>query len=346
MERDFHYLVEMYGTAGAREKFENIIASALNRLFLNEAHQVAVSRGDGGIDVFRKSLNEPIIYQCKFFLENIGDSQRQQIRESFNVAVNNYPNLEEWVLCVPKILSESEHQWFSNFKEKNKSFKINLYDKTALLNLLKDTGEYHSVFNLITIEKSVLSQEKNITSLFNLAFFGVQFSYLIDLLLYDRKETANYCEILQNGLPWVNNPQTRERLNANINAVREFVDGPLRFDMRFENESAYYWCKEIESCVITVQDTLRNEELPYFITGKLLGSFNAILDSSERTISEESIQYLLNVITKLNLSAEVFSRISEHAFEMAKISTPLNLDTKKVNAPTYIYEIVSNYICL
>lgn len=346
MERDFNYLVEMYGNSGAREKFENIIASALQRLFLNEAYQVEISRGDGGIDVFRKSISEPIIYQCKFFLDNIGDSQKNQIRESFKVAINNYPNLEEWVLCVPKLLTESEHKWFSSFKENNKLFKISLYDRNALLSLLKDTGEYYSVFNLIAIDKPKLLQEKNKSSLFSLAFFGVQFSNLIGLLLGDRKETASYCEILQNGLPWVSNIQTRERLNANINAVRKFVDGPLNYNMCFENESAYYWCKEVESCVLTLQDVLGDEDSPYFVAGKLLGIYNSFLDSSEKTISQEEVQFLLCIIKKLNLSTEIFNRISEYALEMSKPSEPLSLHSKKINAPSYIYDIISNYICM
>lgn len=131
---NFSYLKKIYGIAWTGEKFENIIASALQRLFLYEAYQVEISKGDGEIDVFRKSINEPIIYQCKFFLDNIGDSQKNQIRESFKVETNNYPNLEEWVLCVPEILTESEHKWFNSFKENNKTFKISLYDKNLLLN--------------------------------------------------------------------------------------------------------------------------------------------------------------------------------------------------------------------
>jgi len=220
MERDFNYFVEVYGIAGAREKFENVIASALQRLHSNKAYQVEVSKGDGGIDIFCEGLDKPIIYQCKFFLKEISSSQKNQIRESFRTAAKNYPEFKEWVLCIPKLLTESEHKWFCKFKDNNPLYKITLFDKTALLNLLKDTDEYNSVFNLISIEKSVIiPQARSKATLLNLAFFGIQFSYLIGLLLGDRKETASYCEILQNGLLWVSNPQTKER----INAVREFV---------------------------------------------------------------------------------------------------------------------------
>jgi len=116
--------------------------------------------------------------------------------------------------------------------------------------------------------------------------------------------------------------------------------------MRFENESAYYWCKEIESSVMTIQDTLQNEDLPYFMTGKLLGTFNSILDSSKNTISNDLIHALIGVIKKLNLSNEVFNEISELAVEMTKDSPSISLHSKKVNAPLRIYGLISNYICM
>ena len=94
MEYDFKYLVTKYGLAGAREKFEKICIEVFQEEFGPLAKEVAVSQGDDGIDVLVGDLDDrPSIYQCKFFIDGIGDSQKQQIRESFRKVVTKHPNI-------------------------------------------------------------------------------------------------------------------------------------------------------------------------------------------------------------------------------------------------------------
>ena len=153
MERDFTYLKEKYSIAGAREKFEDICAEVLGLEYGCETHQIRVTRGDGGIDVMVGDFSAPIHnFQCKFFLDGLGDSQKAQIRESLSTAAKN-PNfgMKEWTLCVPLTLSQEEMTWWSGRKnawQTEFDIKISLYDKEYLLGLLKKHGIYERVFGL------------------------------------------------------------------------------------------------------------------------------------------------------------------------------------------------------
>ena len=87
MERDFRYLRDKYGDAGARDIFEKICTELLHAKYGENAHNIRVNKGDEGIDILVGDFSSPIDdYQCKFFLDGICDSQKKQIRESFQTA--------------------------------------------------------------------------------------------------------------------------------------------------------------------------------------------------------------------------------------------------------------------
>ncbi len=145
MDRNFKYLIDKYGEEGARYKFENFIARALQKKY-KDAYQVKASQGDGGIDVFRGDLRNPIIYQCKFFVNSLGSTQKQNIKESYKTALKNYPLFINWILCIPKLLTQDEHKWWNGFKKDNP--KTDLMDENMLISLLKETNVYEEIFEL------------------------------------------------------------------------------------------------------------------------------------------------------------------------------------------------------
>ena len=122
MERDFRYLRDKYGDAGAREIFEKICSELLYSCFGEDTHNIRVSQGDGGIDILVGDFTKPIEnYQCKFFLDGIGDSQKQQIRESFESALESEEyKMKKWILCVPCCLSAKEFKWWSTWSAQKK----------------------------------------------------------------------------------------------------------------------------------------------------------------------------------------------------------------------------------
>ena len=123
MNRDWRDFKSLNGNiAGAREAFE-IACETLFRKIYSEYNtsQVAVKQGDGGIDIFIGEIGvEPIIVvQCKFFLEEFGNSQKSQIRDSFKSCIlSEKYELKEWILCLPRILDIDDNIWWAEWKEK------------------------------------------------------------------------------------------------------------------------------------------------------------------------------------------------------------------------------------
>ncbi len=171
MELDFKYLLLKH-KEGARYVFESACEKALKSEFIN-AFSVKCNPGDEGIDVFVGDFNEPIsVYQCKFFIESIGDSQKKQIRDSFKKSVESKKYiLKEWYLCVPKALDIDEHKWWATWKKNTSQIhkiKIGLLDSTVLLSLFRKHKVDEEVFDLedrIKLEeiyKYLIEREKSI----------------------------------------------------------------------------------------------------------------------------------------------------------------------------------------
>lgn len=103
---------------GGRVLFQRML-SALIAVEYKAATDIRPDPGDWGIDVVVGSLAESImIWQAKYFYDKIGDSQKQQIRESFASAMkhaklNGY-RVDAWTLCVACELSAPEKKWWDN----------------------------------------------------------------------------------------------------------------------------------------------------------------------------------------------------------------------------------------
>lgn len=152
MERDFRYLRDAHGDAGAREIFEKICTELMHGCFANNAHNIRVSQGDGGIDILVGDLTKPIEnYQCKYFIDSIDDPQKNQIRNSFKRAIESTDyKMKTWTLCVPCVLSAKEFKWWSEWsaeKRKIHDINISLYDGGYLISQLKKHDLYNRAFD-------------------------------------------------------------------------------------------------------------------------------------------------------------------------------------------------------
>ena len=152
MERDFRYLRDIHDDAGARAIFEKICTELLHAKYGEQAHNIRVSQGDQGIDILVGDFSEPIEnYQCKFFIDGIGDSQKTQIRESFETAINSTSyKMKKWILCVPCTLSAAEFKWWSEWSSKKRNLHgvdISLYDGGYLISQLKKYDIYKTAFD-------------------------------------------------------------------------------------------------------------------------------------------------------------------------------------------------------
>lgn len=118
-------LVLLHGNEGARFAFESACLLVLSTKFNNENVQgIRIHQGDGGIDVYVGLLGvEPVaVYQCKFFLNGIDESQKEQIRKSFRTASKSERfELKSWHLCLPQDLTLDEAAWFDGWSQKKES---------------------------------------------------------------------------------------------------------------------------------------------------------------------------------------------------------------------------------
>lgn len=120
---DWKDLVILHGNVeGARAAFEQACESIIRAKFPNKkVRGVRVHIGDGGIDIYVGELGvAPVdVYQCKYFIEGIDESQKSQIRESFRTAINSTEfKVNAWYLCLPVNLSVQEAIWFDGWAGK------------------------------------------------------------------------------------------------------------------------------------------------------------------------------------------------------------------------------------
>lgn len=144
--------------AGAREAFEDTCETLFREINLGKhVSQMKVKAGDGGIDIFIGEFGiEPItVIQCKFFLESFEESQKSQIRDSFDTAIKSDKyELKEWILCIPRIIDIDENSWWFKWKHKklteyskDTNF-IKLTNGNELIDLLKINNLYNRIFKI------------------------------------------------------------------------------------------------------------------------------------------------------------------------------------------------------
>jgi hypothetical protein len=84
-------------------------------------HPVEGASGDEGLDIFEGELSgNPTIWQVKSFPNGVGDSQKGQIRESFNTALRHFKP-KNWILCLSVNLDSKAHRWWERYKQSKAS---------------------------------------------------------------------------------------------------------------------------------------------------------------------------------------------------------------------------------
>lgn len=113
------FLDESKTFAGARERFQLLVTDLVSVQVPAASEVAAPSGSDWGIDTYVGALNgQMVVWQSKFFLD-WGETQRGQIRASFNEvmkkAEENSFAVAAWTLCVPSVLPPDEQKWFDTW---------------------------------------------------------------------------------------------------------------------------------------------------------------------------------------------------------------------------------------
>ncbi len=124
-EINFNIFIRRWTLEGARSYFEEFISEFLRIKYKynSSIRTLRKNPGDWGIDVILGNLdNFNIIWQCKFFHDKLGTSQKAQIRGSYNDLLKNSREkgfkIYRWVLCIPIDLDPKEYKWWKKWKEK------------------------------------------------------------------------------------------------------------------------------------------------------------------------------------------------------------------------------------
>jgi hypothetical protein len=158
MNKDWFLLVEKYGFVGARDKFESICETLFKQIYPDKyVKTVRANPGDEGIDVLIGEIGmEPIdVIQCKFFPNSFDQSQKAQVKKSFNSALDsNKFEVKSWTLCLINVFDIDQHIWWNKWKSDqiinrglDKNF-ISLKDGNDLIDLLKLYDLYTTTFEL------------------------------------------------------------------------------------------------------------------------------------------------------------------------------------------------------
>jgi hypothetical protein len=139
----FEQLIGEGGKEGARTKFERLIAQLVG-LRHQGMKMLEAKGGDWGLDVIVGEIDDVIsVWQAKFFIEGVGDKQKEQIRKSFNQVVGKAKEqgftVDVWTLCIPIDLDPAGLKWWTGWKkrqEKDHGLRIELLDRTGLEQLL------------------------------------------------------------------------------------------------------------------------------------------------------------------------------------------------------------------
>jgi hypothetical protein len=133
------------GKAGAREKFERLIAR-LVKLQHPSAQEIRPKQGDWGIDVFVGKLTSGNIsvWQAKYFADRIGDAQKGEIRQSFNQIIDKSKEIgfkvKAWTLCIPGTFAGDEKIWWEKWyrdKQKETGLIIRLKENLDIVTMLQ-----------------------------------------------------------------------------------------------------------------------------------------------------------------------------------------------------------------
>lgn len=124
-EIDFKKFINRWTVEGSREYFEKFTLSYLKIKYKYRKTLIKKFRknpGDWGIDVLCGELdNENFIWQCKFFPDKVGESQKAQIRRSYRRAIEKsrekHFRIVKWILCIPIDFGADEYQWWSKWKK-------------------------------------------------------------------------------------------------------------------------------------------------------------------------------------------------------------------------------------
>jgi len=118
-----------------------------------------------------------VLYQTKYFLEDLSNSRKGQIRKAFNDSIIAHNPKEHplfaWVLCVPMDFNDDESLWWYNWKAKmTEEYQVNiqLFDGEFIKELLDKYGLFEKWFGSLNNQNNTenIETEKKLSSIIDI----------------------------------------------------------------------------------------------------------------------------------------------------------------------------------
>lgn len=149
IQEPFKFLKYSEGAEKWHKSFEKMCSEILHVEHSNDTViRIDGSGGDDGIDVLVKGSDTKMsIYQCKFYTDTF---HKEKIASSFFTAYkkNENDSFNQWVLVIPKTLTNSERLWWDEFTQEHndKGIEFKIWDEDKIVYLLKKNRLYDSYF--------------------------------------------------------------------------------------------------------------------------------------------------------------------------------------------------------
>lgn len=162
------------GKAGARDKFERLIARLI-KLQFSDPQEIKPNPGDWGIDVYvgQFTSGNITVWQSKYFPDGVDDSQKAQIRDSFNQILAKSKEkgfvVKAWILCIPSPVDGDSKIWWEKWsKEKQKATGISVrkLERLDIVTMLQTPEAYPLCIEFgLADERELVREERAIEPL-------------------------------------------------------------------------------------------------------------------------------------------------------------------------------------
>ena len=129
------------GRPAAQKIFEDLVVDIVCVLH-PDARSIEANPGDWGIDVIVGSLQGDVhVWQAKYFIDGVGESQKSQIREAYRQVVKRAREqqftLVSWTLCIPVAMDPAAARWWDRWMSRQvDGVRIGLWQENHLRRML------------------------------------------------------------------------------------------------------------------------------------------------------------------------------------------------------------------
>lgn len=289
-------------------------------------------QAQNGIDLYTSGENK-IVVQCKDYLSDKSPTEISSIilNELGKTQKLDFPFKQFWLATA--LERDTNIQNIVETLQNNSVRTIYIFFWDDIEEILSYNGNI-----ALHYYPEYCGMNENYSSLICLGFFSIVFTDYIDMMRFERTPALSYCYMIENGLNWVFNPNTRENLQICLAEIKKYLTGSLNLTIDFKQENAFYWCQDVQRNINSISYSLSQNYLIYFRIGIALGKLDHVLSSNTNKGSNERyINELKQLLSSLNLTTNQSKVIQDYLKN-------LDIENQKYRIPTLIFDYLCNIV--